>query len=78
MNFHTVHPATVVWWAQRDTCARCAHARVTLEGRKEQSTVMRCATARVPAGKQPYVYCIDARLPSGPCGPDALRFSPKV
>lgn len=67
MNFQIPHPATELWWQQREQCQRCEHC-MTHEGRGGEG-VMHCIQG-VP------VYCIDARLEGRPCGPDARLFSP--
>lgn len=69
------HPATLLWWEQREQCRSCAHYRHD----EKLHTGERCAQAplahpyRSPARSQ-LQYCIDARLPEGPCGPDAKLF----
>jgi hypothetical protein len=68
MNFQTLHPATELWWTQRDTCSRCEHCH-EYEGRGGEG-VMRCIQG-IPT------FCIDARLEGQPCGPAARLFSEK-
>jgi hypothetical protein len=84
-RFLTIHPATVVWWAQRPQCESCQHMRLKRGDGNEG--VMRCAVARHPnenvrmmlaarvsADTRP--YCIDARGETGSCGPEARRWEP--
>lgn len=68
MNFQRIHPATELWWQQREQCFRCEHFQL-YEGRSGEG-VMYCLVG-VPK------YCIDARLEGQPCGPDARLFSEK-
>jgi hypothetical protein len=78
INFLKVHPATELWWQQRDLCARCAHC-------KRDDTAMRCMVTK-SAHSTPWMraagsdqrYCIDARLLGAPCGPQAMLFTPRV
>jgi len=73
-EFLRVHPATELWWQQREQCERCAHVDRRLEGRKEQSEVLRCTAVRTPAGRREWAYCLDARLEGRECGPEAKLF----
>lgn len=79
-RFLTVHPATQVWWQQRERCESCKHLRLR-QGEGNEG-VMRCAVAKHPdpqvrlmlsarAGADLRPYCIDARGEKGSCGPDA-------
>ena len=79
MNLFEVHPATELWWEQRDKCRGCAHHfRFTLKRRYGDDVGgERCKACPAERGKRDYLYCIDARLESGPCGPDAKLFSPR-
>ena len=71
-TFLTVHPATELWWQQREQCLRCANVDRRLEGQKDLSEVLRCKVVRTPAGRKEWAYCIDAR--AGACGPEATLF----
>ena len=78
-TFLTIHPATELWWQQREQCLRCAHVSRRLEGTdRKSSEVLRCQVARAPLGRRERAYCIDARLPDGPCGPEAKLFKEKT
>lgn len=76
-RFTVLHPATEAWWKQREKCRKCAHVKI--DGGVLGNEVWTCKVVnhqhkskkRVPA------FCIDARLPSHPCGPSALLFKPK-
>lgn len=84
-TFLQVHPATAAWFAQRDLCRRCAWMAEPEEGKG-----MRCTAASADdhaaavgswggyRGPIPLdsVYCIDARLPGAPCGPEGSLFAP--
>ena len=81
-TFLRVHPATALWWQQREQCKSCRHMRL-LEG-----GVLRCAAAHHPdaqvrlmlsarAGADVRPYCIDARGEKGDCGPDARLWEGK-
>jgi hypothetical protein len=72
-EFLSVHPATALWWEQREQCQRCAHVDKRLEGHKELTEVLRCTRTRTPAGRKEWAYCIDARA-TGECGPEATLF----
>jgi len=77
-TFLTIHPATELWFTQREQCQRCAHVSRRLEGtQKEQSEVLRCQVVRTPAGRRESAYCIDARA-TGECGPEAKLFQEKT
>lgn len=71
-RFDEVHPATRLWWAQREQCEACAHCML-YEGRGGEG-VMLCSATFVGAE---IAYCIDARSDDKPCGPDARLFIPK-
>lgn len=73
-RFLRLHPATEAWWVQRQQCALCTHCAQITGPEGEQ--IMRC---RVSKNKGPggTAYCIDARLPSGPCGPGGALFQSK-
>jgi len=75
----TAHPATELWWTQREKCRRCTHHfRFTLRRRDgEDAGGERCRACPDKQGKRAFLYCIDARLADGPCGPDARLFSPR-
>ena len=85
-RFLTVHPATALWWKQREQCESCKHLR--LKRGEGNEGVMRCAVARHPdpqvrlmlsartADLRP--YCIDARGEKGSCGPDAALWEGKA
>ena len=78
-RFLTVHPATAVWWQQRDKCESCVHFNLQ-EGREGES-IMRCRAALVfrhPLRPERGVYCIDVRDEDGPCGPDARMYERRV
>lgn len=78
-RFLTVHPATMTWWDQRETCETCQHL-VLREGR-EGEAVMRCRQALTfhrPSRTEMGVYCIDARGDDGPCGPQARMYERRV
>lgn len=72
-EFLRVHPATALWWDQREQCARCAHVDRKLEGHKDVTEVLRCKVTPVKVGRQPWAYCIDARS-TGECGLEAKLF----
>lgn len=76
-TFLTPHPRTVLWFEQRETCARCANHLLI------GTTEMRCKVApmlvsgglaKAHAARGTFIYCIDAREPEGACGPDAKLF----
>jgi hypothetical protein len=73
-EFLSVHPATKLWWEQREQCQRCAHVDKRLEGHKELTEVLRCKVTPVTVGRQPWAYCIDARAKGRECGPEAKLF----
>ena len=73
-RFLTPHPATALWWQQREQCARCAHVLNQLENFPRAMPVMRCKVTPVSVGRQPHAYCIDARAEGSACGPDAKLF----
>jgi len=76
-QFLRVHPATKLWWEQREQCERCAHC-VLYEG-DEGEGIMRCKAVRVPRTvTRPILgaYCIDARAQDGLCGPEARLYKP--
>jgi hypothetical protein len=84
-RFLTPHPATLDWWDQREKCELCAHMHLSAGAYNE--AVMRCWVApRTMHGRAVeamhsargivHVYCIDARLPEGACGPEAKLFAP--
>lgn len=74
-TFLQEHPATAAWLEQREKCRACASLR---PGRRDKGgTAMHCAQAPVKgrcAHAGTLQYCIDARLPAGPCGPGAALF----
>jgi hypothetical protein len=70
-EFLRVHPATALWWQQREQCERCQHC--TLREGYEGEGVMRCKMLR-QGGAGGAGYCIDARDEEGPCGPNARLF----
>ena len=77
MNFLKLHPATELWWQQRELCSRCTHC-------KRDDTAMRCTVTRnarstpwLRASGNHHRYCIDARLLGAECGPQGMLFSPK-
>ena len=70
-----VHPATLAWWEQRQQCVNCTHCKLTQE--PEGARVMRCRMFR-GRGRGSMGYCIDARLPSGPCKEQAVLFKPRT
>lgn len=65
-RFDDVHPATKLWWEQRDQCEQCQNC-VKAEGLRGEC-IMHCVN---DSGAS---YCIDARLEGQPCGPDARLF----
>jgi hypothetical protein len=67
-DFSKPHPRTVLWFKQRVQCETCA-----------ANIDWRCHLTRVQINNRPrWAYCIDAREPGQPCGPDALMHSPKI
>jgi len=77
-RFLTIHPATALWFTQREQCQRCAHVSRRLEGTdRESSEVLRCQVVRTPLGRRESAYCIDARA-TGECGPEAKLFKEKT
>ena len=72
-EFLTVHPATELWFAQREQCLRCAHVERRVRGQKEQGQELRCRASYAPAGRREWAYCIDARS-TGECGPNATLY----
>jgi hypothetical protein len=74
----TVHPATELWWAQRDKCRSCTHHFTFTLRRRYGDEVggERCRACPAERGKRAFLYCIDARLADSPCGPAAKLFSP--
>lgn len=84
MNQIPIHPATLLWWEQRDKCRACAHHHaVELSSRKnfgpgsggERCTASKYAHVKLQGTE--HMYCIDARLDGGPCGPEAKLFKEK-
>lgn len=80
-RFLTVHPRTALWWEQRPKCEACVNSHTngdTTNGLRKNDTAgegLRCTAAKAPARWRPIeAYCIDAREPGTPCGPDALLF----
>jgi hypothetical protein len=77
MNLLELHPATALWWAQREQCRACAHYtrnKAHADQRHEGYTGERCTARRADQGLREFLYCIDARLPGAFCGPDAAMF----
>ena len=77
-RFLAVHPATSLWWGQRDQCETCRFFNLR-EGH-EGEAIMRCIAAlkfHRPSREMLGIYCIDARSENGPCGPDAKLWEPK-
>jgi len=79
-RFLTVHPRTVLWWEQREKCDQCQHCvrtpTKTTKGNRVATHPHRCGIT--PAGGPTGIaYCIDAREPTGDCGPKAKLFQPK-
>jgi hypothetical protein len=70
-TFLRVHPATELWWQQREQCMRCGNALLTRP--YEGETILRCTMLR-QGGAHGSGYCIDARGLDGPCGPEAKLF----
>jgi hypothetical protein len=71
-RYLAVHPATQVWWSQREKCRSCAFL-VTVPSDSDDPA-MRCKVAppnRRKNNGRPYGYlfCIDARLETESCGP---------
>jgi hypothetical protein len=54
---------------------RCGNALLTRP--YEGETILRCTMLR-QGGAHGSGYCIDARLPDGPCGPEAKLFKESV
>ena len=77
-EFLTVHPATALWWDKREQCERCAHVDVKIEGHKDRTQVLRCKVTPVSVGRQPWAYCIDARMEGRECGLEAKLFKEKT
>lgn len=84
MTFLRPHPATAVWWSQRDQCAGCAHMvespGALRGGMRCTVSPLGCETQRARAYETRQIvgmYCIDARAEGGPCGPSAGLFSPR-
>lgn len=83
MNVIAIHPATLLWWEQREQCRRCEHHYdVELRHKKHYGHSRggeRCKASNYEHGARgvQHMYCIDARLPEGRCGPDAKLFTPK-
>lgn len=79
----TPHPRTVLWLSkEREECRACQHCDITAVcsgSDKAESHPMRCKLTRRRAGRRysHHEYCIDAREPGQPCGPDAQLFVPK-
>lgn len=65
-RFDEPHPATALWWAQREQCAQCENCA--------QGDGMLCVVTVIDGR---VAWCIDARLEDQPCGPDARLFSPR-
>ena len=75
------HPATVVWWQQRDKCRACAHYLPSVEGARDRGGE-RCQRVRARIGgagkgRHIHTYCPDARAEGAECGPEAALFEPK-
>lgn len=77
------HPRTVLWLTkQRDECRACKNCdckTVVSGGDKSESQPLRCKLTPKRRGNRysHHEYCIDAREPGQPCGPDAQLFAPK-
>lgn len=68
IDFSKPHPRTILWFEQREKCLTCA-----------ANIGWRCHLTRADINNRPrWAYCIDAREPGQPCGPDALMHSPKM
>jgi hypothetical protein len=77
MNFLETHPATLLWWEQREKCRACAfHYRGIIEKGPGGERCKAVPTIGI-RNKLDRMYCIDARLPKGPCGPNAKLFKEK-
>lgn len=69
-TFLKVHPATALWWQQRDLCRRCANYRETpSESRTKMSVTQRCALRPNHRGG-----CVEMRAMGAPCGPRGALF----
>lgn len=79
-RFLSVHPATLLWWEQREQCRTCSH--MIYNPLSMPVKEMRCYAAPCklapspPRGRHVQAYCIDARLPGGCCGPEATLYEP--
>lgn len=76
-RFLTVHPATALWWEQRQQCERCRHVEIDVPQMRCRKINHPIGTGKGGAGRVIKMYCIDARLPGQPCGPDAALFKEK-
>lgn len=74
VDYQTVHPATKLWWAQRETCQRCQH----LQDLRPDGGGMRCQAIAHVVPTWPVPFCIDARGPGRSCGPDARLFKERA
>ncbi len=94
MSSSAVHPATLLWWQQRDKCNACVHRKdkgqsVTGRGGLGDRCTATLVRDMAPLWMATYdkanigppdelVYCIDARLEGAPCGPAARLFKEKT
>ena len=74
-RFLRVHPRTLLWWAQRETCRTCAHYRQERGGERSSGMSMmdHCAAGRCASGR--LSACIDMRDEGQACGPEAYLFA---
>lgn len=80
MNWSELHPATALWWKQRDKCRACVHHfefKLSYRIHGDENGGERCRACPAQQGKRAFLYCIDARLADGPCGLDARLFEGK-
>jgi len=68
LDYAKPHPRTVLWFKEREQCLTCA-----------AQSGWRCHLTKSDLSSSPrWAYCIDAREPGQPCGPDARLHSPKM
>lgn len=69
-TFLQVHPRTLAWWAERETCLKCKHSRERPIRKSSAGGGLLCMATRGGPGGD--ATCISAR--ERECGPGAKLF----
>ena len=81
-RFLTIHPATALWFEQREKCRVCKHCWVSpltnADGSRKVSGGGWYCTEESSVKRVVRQTCSDARATDQPCGPDGLLFQPKT